>query len=87
MSDPNHDMLIKLDTKVESILLVLKDMSVTCKDRGNEITNLRIAQSKTDERVETHNKFLWGSVMSSISAIIGLIAIGVKSMISTGKTP
>ena len=76
-SEQINDSLVALNTTVEIMVKKLDDLP--CGGRGEEIAAIKT-------KVESHDKFMWISIGSSISSLFGVIFIGVqlylKSMIT-----
>lgn len=86
MNPEQQKVLTSLDTNMGHVLEALSSMQ--CVERGEQITEIRIAQGKTDERVDNHNKLIWRTVSASIGLAFSLVLLLVKSFIpSIGKTP
>lgn len=79
-----NELLTRLDERTTTILKRLDKMP--CEAREKRIGKLEVQYSQTKEKVETHNKFIWATIITSISSVIGLVFLGVKMLLSSAIT-
>ena len=80
-----NELLTRLDERTITILDKLDKLP--CEKREKRIGGLEVRQAKTDERVDTHNKFIWVNITASIGLLFGLVGLLLKSFVPTGKMP
>lgn len=82
MNAEQQSILTSLNTNMEHVLDAIKERSNTCEARGKRLGVIEVKHGKIEERVDTHDKFIWGTVLTSIGSFIGLIILGFKMLMS-----